>query len=155
MWLWAVTTWHFWSLILSFVCQKVSAACWLGQTYRVYCMSEDDIATYVSLNWLEISKCPLDMIYPYSWSTHMQKMSSLSIWEADKWALAQTVSKSGRKEGRIFYFHTFWSAPADTVLTTRAPYIYLHIPVCARCSTFKLINLSSLSTLFASWHIIP
>jgi hypothetical protein len=27
-------------------------------------MSEDDIATYVSLNWLETSKFPVDMIYP-------------------------------------------------------------------------------------------
>jgi hypothetical protein len=36
-------------------------------------MSGDDIATLVSLNWLEISKCPLDMVYTSWWATHMQK----------------------------------------------------------------------------------
>jgi hypothetical protein len=34
-------------------------------TYRVDDMFVDDIATYVSLNWLEISKFPLDMMYTY------------------------------------------------------------------------------------------
>jgi hypothetical protein len=48
-------------------------------TYRVDDMFVDDIATYVSLNWLDISKFPLDMMYPYWWTTHMQKMSHLSI----------------------------------------------------------------------------
>jgi hypothetical protein len=47
--------------------------------YRVDDMFVDDNATYVSLNWLEISKFPLDMMYPYWWTTHMQKMSPLSI----------------------------------------------------------------------------
>jgi hypothetical protein len=36
-------------------------------------MFEHDIETYVSLNWLEISKFPLDMMYPDWWTTHMQK----------------------------------------------------------------------------------
>jgi hypothetical protein len=52
--------------------------------YRVLHMAEDDIATYVSLNWLEISKFPLDIMYPYWWTTHMQKMSPLSMKEAEK-----------------------------------------------------------------------
>jgi hypothetical protein len=47
-------------------------------------MFVDDIATYVSLNWLEISKFPLDMLYPYWWTTHMQKISPLSIWKAEQ-----------------------------------------------------------------------
>jgi hypothetical protein len=67
-------------------------------SYRVDDMFVDDIATYVSLNWLEILKFPLDMIYPYWWTTLMQKMSPLSILKADKWALAQAVSKSGFAE---------------------------------------------------------
>jgi hypothetical protein len=54
---------------------------------------EDNIATYVSLNWLEISKFPLDMMYPYWWTTHMQEHVG-----SEKWALAQTVSKSGFAE---------------------------------------------------------
>jgi hypothetical protein len=47
--------------------------------YRVYHMFGDDIATYVSLNLLEISQFPLDMMYPYWRTTHMQKMSPLSM----------------------------------------------------------------------------
>jgi hypothetical protein len=47
-------------------------------------MFGDDIAIYVSLNWLEISKSPLDMIYPYWWTTHMPKMSPLSIRKAEQ-----------------------------------------------------------------------
>jgi hypothetical protein len=47
--------------------------------YRMDDMFVDGIATYVSLNWLEISKFPFDMMYPYWWTTHMQKMSPLSI----------------------------------------------------------------------------
>jgi hypothetical protein len=42
-------------------------------------MFVDDIATYVSLNWLEISKFPFP--HPYWWTTHMQKISPLSIWK--------------------------------------------------------------------------
>jgi hypothetical protein len=41
--------------------------------YWVDNMFVDDIATYVSLNWLEKSKCPLDMMYPYWWTTHIPK----------------------------------------------------------------------------------
>jgi hypothetical protein len=66
-------------------------------------MFEDDIATYVSLNWLEISKFPLDMMYPYRWTTCMQKMSPLSMKGAEKGALAQTVSKSGFSEKNADY----------------------------------------------------
>jgi hypothetical protein len=42
-------------------------------------MSEDDIATYVSLNCLEISKSPMDMMYTYWRTTQMQKKSPLSM----------------------------------------------------------------------------
>jgi hypothetical protein len=58
-------------------------------------------------------------------------------------------------DARIHFYLQPWSAPADTVLTMHGPYIYLRIAVRERCSTFKLIKLSSLSTLFASWRIIP
>jgi hypothetical protein len=47
-------------------------------------MSENDIATYLSLNWIEISKFPLDMMYPYCWTTLTQKMNPLGILEAEK-----------------------------------------------------------------------
>jgi hypothetical protein len=56
--------------------------------YRVFHKFGDDIATYVSLNWLEISKFPLDMMYPYWWTTHMQKMSPLSILGKANWSTA-------------------------------------------------------------------
>jgi hypothetical protein len=51
---------------------------------RVYHMFGDDIATYVSLHWLKISKFPFDMMYPYRWTTHMQKISPLSIRIAEQ-----------------------------------------------------------------------
>jgi hypothetical protein len=62
--------------------------------YRVSHMFEHDIATYVSLNWLEISKFPMNMMYPYWWTTHMQKiMSPLSIKHWRKLCQNQDLQK--------------------------------------------------------------
>jgi hypothetical protein len=39
--------------------------CWPGiRIYRVFHKFENDIVIYISLNWLEISKPLLDMLYP-------------------------------------------------------------------------------------------
>jgi hypothetical protein len=44
--------------------------------YWVDDMFVDDIATYVSLNWLEVSKFLLDIMYPYWWTTHAKNDAS-------------------------------------------------------------------------------
>jgi hypothetical protein len=57
-------------------------------------MFKDDIATYVSLNWLEISKFPLDMMYPYWWTTHMQSGSTPILPFATLASVHKAVTRS-------------------------------------------------------------
>jgi hypothetical protein len=67
-------------------------------------MFVDDIATYVPLNWLEISKFLLDMMYPYRWTTHMQKNEHSEHLGSGEMGIGANCVKIriGRKNCRLF-----------------------------------------------------
>jgi hypothetical protein len=50
--------------VFRFVCLSAIQSISISTTYRVSHTFENDIVSYITLNWLEIPKCPLYMIVP-------------------------------------------------------------------------------------------